>query len=55
MAQVIHMPPVTWAAVWFLCGFFFFFYAMLKGNIEVMAFAWLVWGFINFYGKHSNE
>lgn len=55
VAHVIHMPPITWAAVWLFCGVFFAFYAIFDGNITVMAFAWLGWGFVNFYGTSREQ
>lgn len=50
LANVIHMPPVTWAAVWIFCGLFLGFYTIFEGNIRIIAAAWLAWGYINLYG-----
>lgn len=27
------------------------FYAVIDGNLQLMAAAWLLWGFVTFYGK----
>lgn len=47
LAHIIHLPPVTWGALWFLTVLFYLVYLSLGGDVVPVSFAWLVLGVVN--------
>ena len=50
LAHIIHLPPVTWGALWVLTAIFYGVYVWLSGDLLLVSLAWVVVGALNLWG-----
>ena len=50
LAHIIHLPPLTWGALWVITAAFFIIYIAMSGDVAWVACAWVVVGWLNLLG-----